>query len=90
MDWFKKISYYYENGYWDIERVGFSVGKVITPEQYKTITGKVYANNSSPSVLDALNDKINDAELSINLMGAAIVDRIEDGESAIESIKGGV
>ena len=43
MDWFYKVKYYYENGLWDIGRVKNVVGKVITAEDFKEITGLDYS-----------------------------------------------
>jgi hypothetical protein len=42
MSWFEKIKYYYEQDLWDKQRVWNVVGKVITAEDYKTITGEEY------------------------------------------------
>ena len=43
MDWFEKIKFYYEMGFWDIERVKNAVIKgKITAEQFKEITGQDY------------------------------------------------
>ena len=42
MSWFEKIKYYYEHDLWDKQRVWNVVGKVITAEDYKTITGEEY------------------------------------------------
>lgn len=39
---FEKIKKYYEKGLWDINRVYNVVGKAITEEEYKLITGYVY------------------------------------------------
>jgi len=42
MSWFDRITYYYEHDLWDKQRVRNVVGKVLTPEQYKEITGEEY------------------------------------------------
>lgn len=42
MSWFDKVKFYYDNEYWNKQRVRNVVGKVLTPEQYKEITGDVY------------------------------------------------
>lgn len=42
MDWFEKVKFYYDEGLWDKERVKNVVGKVITKEDYREITGKDY------------------------------------------------
>jgi hypothetical protein len=42
MSWFEKIKYYYEQDLWDKQRVWNVVGKVITKEQYREITGEDY------------------------------------------------
>ena len=39
MNWFERIKFYYDEGLWDKERVRNVVGKVITEEEYKDITG---------------------------------------------------
>jgi len=39
---FEKIKYYYDNGYWDINRVWNVVGKVLTEDEYREITGFKY------------------------------------------------
>ena len=39
---FEKIKYYYINGLWTINRVWNVVGKAITEEEYKEITGFTY------------------------------------------------
>jgi len=36
------IKYYYESGLWSIDRVWNVVGKAITEEEYKEITGFTY------------------------------------------------
>lgn len=41
---FNKIKYYYDNGLWSIDRVWNVVGKAITEEEYKLITGFIYLN----------------------------------------------
>ena len=40
----EKIKYYYEVGLWDIERMFNVVGKALTEEEYKEITGFDYPN----------------------------------------------
>ena len=42
MSWFEKIKYYYEHDLWDKQRVRNVVGKVLTAEEYETITGETY------------------------------------------------
>ena len=42
MSWFDRVKFYYEEGLWSIERVRNVVGKVLTAEEYKTITGEAY------------------------------------------------
>ena len=39
---FDKIKYYYEEGLWSKQRVWNVVGKVLTAEEYKKITGEEY------------------------------------------------
>ena len=39
---FEKIKYYYNNGYWDIQKVWNVVGKAITESEYQQITDQVY------------------------------------------------
>lgn len=39
---YEKIKTYYEDGRWNIDRVFNAVGKWITEEEYKEITGYVY------------------------------------------------
>lgn len=39
---FDKIKYYYEKGLWSKQRVWNVVGKVLTAEEYKEITGEEY------------------------------------------------
>ena len=39
---FKKVKDYYDNKLWDERRVRFAVGRWITAEEYKEITGKDY------------------------------------------------
>lgn len=39
---FNKIKFWYETGLWNIDRVRLAVPKMITPEQYKEITGEDY------------------------------------------------
>ncbi len=42
MDWFDKVTLYYDEGLWDEQRVRNVVGKVITKEEYVKIVGKLY------------------------------------------------
>ncbi|MCI1763649.1 XkdX family protein [Heyndrickxia oleronia] len=42
MSWFDRIKLYYEEELWDLQRVKNSVGKAITPEEFKLITGLTY------------------------------------------------
>jgi len=42
MSWFDRVKFYYEEGLWSKERVRNVVGKVLTAEEYKTITGEAY------------------------------------------------
>ena len=42
MSWFDRIKFYYDKGLWSKERVYNVVGKVITAEEYKEITGQEY------------------------------------------------
>lgn len=43
MSRYDKVKYYYDNGYWSIQRVRDAVVKGwITPEQFEEITGKPY------------------------------------------------
>jgi len=42
MSWFDRIRFYYEQGLWDRQRVRNVVGKVITADEYESITGEVY------------------------------------------------
>lgn len=39
---YETVKYYYESGLWSKEKVRNSVGKWITEEEYKTITGEDY------------------------------------------------
>lgn len=39
---FEKVKNYYDNGMWNEARVRNAVGKWITEEEYKEITGKEY------------------------------------------------
>lgn len=39
---FEKIKYYYDNGFWNIDRIYNVVGRVITENEYTEITGFVY------------------------------------------------
>lgn len=41
---FNVVKKYYDDGLWSERRVCAAVGKWITPEEYKLITGKDYAN----------------------------------------------
>lgn len=38
----EKVKYYYDNGLWSLQRVWNVVGKAITEEEYKVITGFEY------------------------------------------------
>ncbi|MCY8085107.1 XkdX family protein [Bacillus inaquosorum] len=49
IDWFSDIKYFYEKNLWTKKQVYDVVGKRITPEQYKEITGEDYIENSPPS-----------------------------------------
>ena len=42
MSWFDKVKMYYDKGLWSKEQVYNVVGKVITAEEYKEITGQEY------------------------------------------------
>jgi uncharacterized XkdX family phage protein len=42
MSWFDRVKMYYDKGLWSKERVYNVVGKVITAEEYKEITGEPY------------------------------------------------
>ena len=42
MSWFDKVKMYYDKGLWSKERVYNVVGKVITKEEFKNITGQEY------------------------------------------------
>lgn len=39
---FDKVKNYYDNGLWNIDKVWNAVGKWITEDEYKEITGFVY------------------------------------------------
>lgn len=39
---FEKVKYYYDHNLWDETRVRNVIGKWITPEEFKEITGKDY------------------------------------------------
>lgn len=39
---YDKIKFYYDNGYWSIDRVWNVVGKALTEDEYFEITGFVY------------------------------------------------
>lgn len=43
-DKFEMVKKYYDNGLWSIDRVWNVVGKAITEEEYKEITGFDYPN----------------------------------------------
>ncbi|MEC1700914.1 MULTISPECIES: XkdX family protein [Bacillus] len=49
IDWFSDIKYFYEKKLWTKKQVFDVVGKRITPEQYKEITGDEYIKDSPPS-----------------------------------------
>lgn len=43
INWFQHISRFYEQGNWKLWQVAFATKSgTITPEEFKTITGKVY------------------------------------------------
>ena len=42
MSWYDRVKMYYDKGLWSKERVYNVVGKVITAEEYKEITGQEY------------------------------------------------
>ena len=42
MSWFDRVKMYYDKGLWSKERVYNVVGKVITKEEFKDITGQEY------------------------------------------------
>lgn len=62
----------------------------LSPADYLKITGDEYVQPIIPSIFEPIKSSISDNEFSINLTGAAVVDRIEGIESDIETIKGGV
>ncbi len=39
---FEKVKYYYDHGLWSIEKVHKAVGRWITEDEYKEITGEDY------------------------------------------------
>ncbi|MEG1892253.1 MAG: XkdX family protein [Clostridia bacterium] len=39
---YSKVKRYYDKGLWSIERVQSAVGKWITADEYRQITGEVY------------------------------------------------
>lgn len=41
---YEKVKNYYEKGLWSLERVQKAVGRWITEEEYKTITGLEYVS----------------------------------------------
>lgn len=41
---YEKVSGYYDRELWDIHKVNSAVGKWITEEEYKEITGFIYPN----------------------------------------------
>lgn len=41
---YEKVKNYYEKGLWSLERVQKAVGRWITKEEYKTITGAEYVS----------------------------------------------
>lgn len=43
---FEKVKKYYDEGIWNLARVYNAVGKWITPEEYKEITGEEYQENT--------------------------------------------
>ena len=42
---FGKVKAYYDNGLWNKQRVYNAVGKWITADEYKEITGEYYISN---------------------------------------------
>ena len=42
MSWFDRVKMYYDKGLWSKERVYNVVGKIITKEEFKNITGQEY------------------------------------------------
>ena len=40
---YEKVQQYYEKGFWSIKRVKAAVGKWITEEEYRQITGEEYS-----------------------------------------------
>ncbi len=42
MSWFDRVKFYYEQGLWDRHRVRNVVGKVITADEYESITSEAY------------------------------------------------
>lgn len=44
---YEMVKGYYDNGLWSIDRVWNVVGKAITEEEYKEITGFDYPNKSN-------------------------------------------
>ena len=40
---YEKVKDYYEKGLWSLDRVKKAVGRWITPEEFKQITGTEYA-----------------------------------------------
>lgn len=39
---YQKVKTYYEKGYWSMKRVAAAVGKWITADEYREITGEDY------------------------------------------------
>lgn len=54
MNKYEMVKKYYEKGLWDINRVYNVVGRAITVDEYKEITGFIY-----PSKGDGNNETIN-------------------------------
>ncbi|PAK28396.1 XkdX family protein [Bacillus velezensis] len=56
IDWFSDIKYFYEKKLWTKKQVFDVVGKRITPEQYKEITGEEYIEGSPPTETAPLSE----------------------------------
>lgn len=56
IDWFSDIKYFYEKKLWTKKQVFDVVGKRITPEQYKEITGDEYIEGSPPTETAPLSE----------------------------------
>lgn len=55
---FEKVKGYYEKGLWSKSRVYNAVGKWITKEEYRQITGDTYAVDESEGMPDEKNRKL--------------------------------